>query len=410
MSQVLAATNAAYEVSARAGARLRSIDMLRGLAALAVVVGHAFYMWRPGPGAWLGWRALDRIIAQGYLGVPLFFVISGFCIHMPWAKRYAATGAHKIAWYSFWKRRIRRLYPPYLAALLIAMGLVLAACFLHINLSDASVYPQPALRAIGFDFLLHATMLHGLFTRFDMLGGNGAFWSLAREEYLYTLYAALLLFRRRLGLTKPVLAVAFVGLVAVAVPDWLLHGRPSPTPIANSVFALWIQWCLGMVAVEAYLGLCKLPRIFDRLWMFPLWFVVAKFSEVREMFALSNLFFGLAFFTLLNAVLRFELNPSWSRSRLGTWLANVGLFSYSLYLIHNPIRAVYVYLLEKASISPTAPVPFLIVAVLGCVAVYYGAKLFYRVFEAPFLNKKAEPYRRERIEEPAPAAAAATAV
>ncbi len=381
--------------------------MLRGLAALAVVAGHAFYMWRPGPDAWLGWRVLDRVIAQGYLGVPLFFVISGFCIHMPWARKWSEAAAQDIRWYDFWKRRIRRLYPPYLAALLVAMSLVLAAWFLHVNVSDASVYPSP--RWISLDFLLHALMLHGLFARFDMLGGNGAFWSLAREEYLYALYAALLLFRRRLGLSKPVLMVAFLGLVAVAVPDWLLHGRTSPTPIANSVFALWIQWCLGMVAVEAYLGLCKLPRIFDRLWMFPLWFAVAKFVEVRELFALSNLFFGLAFFTLLNAVLRFELDARWSRSRPATWLANVGLFSYSLYLIHNPIRAVYVYLLSKASISPTAPVPFLIEALLGCVVVYYGAKLFYRVFEAPFLNKKAEPYRRE-IEEAAPAAEVATAI
>lgn len=386
------------------------MDLLRGVAALAVLVYHAFSVSSlpAGSSTWL--RGIQLVASQGYLGVPLFFVISGFCIHMAWARKRADTGAQAMNWYGFWKRRMYRLYPPYLAALLIAMAAVLGAYLLHAGSSTLEAYPQPTMRWMGIDFVLHAFMLHGLFTRFDALGGNSAFWSLAREEYLYALYAVLLLFRRKAGLTTAVTSVAVLGVISIALPLWLLHGSPSPTPVESSAFALWIQWCLGMVAVEAHLGLYRLPRIFSRLWMFPVWFALAKFSEIRGISAVVPPLYGLAFFTLLNALLRFEWNVRWGGSRLVTWLANVGLFSYSLYLIHNPVLGAFRYALARMSIRPATPALYLIAVVLAAAAGYYVSKLFYRAIEARFLNRTAEPYRREKIEEPRAVAAAAGAV
>ena len=55
----------------------------------------------------------------GYIGVFLFFVISGFCIHLQWAKAKANGVEPEIRFGSFWKRRIRRLYPPYIIAILL---------------------------------------------------------------------------------------------------------------------------------------------------------------------------------------------------------------------------------------------------------------------------------------------------
>src|SRR5678815_655744 len=104
--------------------RLKSIDALRGIAALGVVFYHAVAQTtNSGPDNLLRWpvKAFQFISSFGYIGVFLFFVISGFCIHLQWAKARATQQPQSIQFGSFWRRRIRRLYPPYL----IAFGLFL---------------------------------------------------------------------------------------------------------------------------------------------------------------------------------------------------------------------------------------------------------------------------------------------
>src|ERR1051326_6103637 len=115
--------------------RLRGIDALRGAAALGVVLYHAVEQ---------GQKVLPNNLLQypirlvqfgssfGYIGVFLFFVISGFCIHLQWARAKAAGIDPDIRFGSFWKRRIRRLYPPYLFTLLLF--LLLAAGTTGLNL------------------------------------------------------------------------------------------------------------------------------------------------------------------------------------------------------------------------------------------------------------------------------------
>ena len=102
--------------------RLRSIDALRGIAALGVVLHHAIEQgpkWLPHTLFDYPVRLLQFISSVGYIGVFLFFVISGFCIHMQWARTKAAGAEPEIRFRPFWKRRIRRLYPPYIITLLL---------------------------------------------------------------------------------------------------------------------------------------------------------------------------------------------------------------------------------------------------------------------------------------------------
>src|SRR5689334_2152233 len=108
-------------------ARWERIDQLRGLAALAVVVCHlsvSAYLDVPNVDGGR-WPWLAMLLGFGYLGVPLFFVISGFCIHLPFARALAQDpGAVSMPdWRRFFARRFWRLYPPYLAALAVALGL-----------------------------------------------------------------------------------------------------------------------------------------------------------------------------------------------------------------------------------------------------------------------------------------------
>src|ERR1041384_865590 len=87
-------------------ARLRSIDALRGVAALGVVFFHAVEQGRNVvPNNLLEYpvRLVQFASSFGYIGVFLFFVISGFCIHLQWARAKAAGKQPDIRFGAFWK-------------------------------------------------------------------------------------------------------------------------------------------------------------------------------------------------------------------------------------------------------------------------------------------------------------------
>ena len=177
-----------------------TLDAMRGGAALAVVTYHALGVApQTASGGWEWWlpQVTGYLVHFAFAGIYLFFVISGFCIHLHWAKARAA-GVHKpkIDFLYFWKRRVRRLYPPYFAAL---------AMYLIYNAYKAPVH------VTGFylwDVLLHVFMLHNLDLR-TTYTVNGAFWTLAIEEQLYLAYFLLLFLRIRFGWAKALVGVLF---------------------------------------------------------------------------------------------------------------------------------------------------------------------------------------------------------
>jgi peptidoglycan/LPS O-acetylase OafA/YrhL len=103
----------AIKTEALPGGRLTSIDALRGIAALGVVLYHAVAQTGNAvPNNLFQYPVkLGQFVSSfGYVGVFLFFVISGFCIHLQWAKARAAGQPQQIKFGEFWRRRLRRLY------------------------------------------------------------------------------------------------------------------------------------------------------------------------------------------------------------------------------------------------------------------------------------------------------------
>jgi peptidoglycan/LPS O-acetylase OafA/YrhL len=365
------------------GSRLTSIDLLRGCAALGVVITHSFPFEATKLGQqapWFGYLGL--VTSRFTLGVPLFFVISGFCIHLRWAKQYAKTGEQKLAFVPFWKRRLHRLYPPYFVMLCISMAMVLAAYLL----GRASYYPEPKLRWIGLDFVAHVFMLHGFYHLFDWGAGNSPMWTLAREEYFYLMYFGLLWCRRRWNLTVTVFGVLVLGLIfpPIMLSYVLQRGSYFTNTVNASAIALWIQWVLGMVCVEAYFGLIKLPRWCRSPWLIPVWFLASEFSFSRWR-EISVVFAGLTFFTLVNFCITAEKNHSFTNRRPFLWLAKVGGFSYSLYLVHYPVIMILRELFGFLAIPSNVWVA-LLGTVLKIVICFYVARLFFVLVERRFLN------------------------
>jgi peptidoglycan/LPS O-acetylase OafA/YrhL len=319
--------------------RLRGIDALRGAAALGVVLYHAVEQ---------GQKVLPHNILQypvragqfassfGYIGVFLFFVISGFCIHLQWARAKAAGKNPEIQFTSFWKRRIRRLYPPYIIALLLFLLMAAATAGITLN------------RFFFYDLGMHLLMLHNLDPK-TCYTINGVFWTLAIEEQLYLAYFLLLFIRVRWGwgVTLAVCLLARLGWMGFSHVVWLKTGIGVPVPEAAA--SHWFTWALGAIGVEVMFGLVKLPGWSRDLRLATVLIVAAsaissllpsiydyKLLHNPSWFLIHPLW-GLGFFIVVNRMVLAE--DSWLRQAklpsLVSFFSTLGIFSYSIYLTHE---------------------------------------------------------------------------
>ena len=390
--------------------RLDAIDVLRAIAALAVLIGHVPHEVE---GNGFGVRQIVLLpLDFGYLGVPLFLVISGFCIHLAAAGRLTTGG--EVSWVRFWRRRFFRLYPPYLVAAVLSLGL-----FLTLG-ATAYANHERVVDLLG-DTLTHLLMVHNLFRDYATGLGNGPFWTLGLEEQLYALYFVYLLLRRRF---PPQRLLPWALLLAVAwrwgVPAaWMAAGVTDPHAQVLVVGPLrfggwgywppghWFAWLLGAAAAEAYVGVISLHPIWTNRWTAALCFlatavlcppVMARFSGsawlrghvepwvaslLGSLIHVADPVFALGCFVVLNRWVRAEVAGKFARRLL--WpLAGVGVVSYSLYLTHAPI----IHLLERIfAPGHSGPAILFRYAVYPPVCLAFAFGFFYLV-ERHFLNRR----------------------
>ena len=401
----------AIKISPLLNGRLQSIDALRGIAALGVVLYHAVTQTASAvPNNLFRWpvKLLQFISSFGYMGVFLFFVISGFCIHLQWAKSRATQQPQAIQFGSFWRRRIRRLYPPYLIA--FALFMLMAALTTGINVTHFFVY----------DVVMHLLMLHNLDPN-TCYSINGVFWTLAIEEQLYLAYFLLLFLRTRWGWgpTLLVCALARVGWFLFSHAAWVTTGTGIPVPEAAA--SHWFTWALGAIAVEAAFGLIKLPKWCRNLWIGGAAIVLASATSTilpatqkdtlphDLAWMLMHPAWGVGFFILVNRVV--EAEQAWlakvskpgfvARSvvRVVAGAAFVGVFSYSLYLTHELV------IMQSWSFVIKGFPPILNSLLIVVPATIAFAWVFYRFCEKPYTRKtvrKVERVEEYRTEEPLP--------
>ena len=366
-----------------------TLDAMRGGAALAVVIYHALGTGpRSATSGWEAWlpQVAGYMVHFAFAGIYLFFVISGFCIHLHWARaRAAGVQQPTIDFFAFWKRRVRRLYPPYFAALAIYLCYLAYKTPVHVN---------------GFylwDVVLHLFMLHNLDLR-TTYTINGAFWTLAIEEQLYLAYFLLLALRIRYGWTRTLLLCFSARVVWWILARGLSASLGVHIPLTEAAATNWFIWGLGALSVEAALGLIKLPA-----WCFKLSaaalglgcaMVLAQFLPTVDQtgwahdvgWLVMHPAWGVGFFILANYAVAAEQRrrvKSLPMPRLISALAFLGLISYSLYLTHSFVLMHWYWFgflkvhILTISLLITTPVSVVF------------AWLFFRVFERPFMTSLA---------------------
>jgi hypothetical protein len=306
--------------------RLDFLDSLRGVAILLVcfyhVLGSGFGHDQLPWGRWtrvlthdLSFDALTPLML-GWFGVPMFFAVSGFCIHLS-----HAAGNKTFA--QFFIRRFFRIYPPYLLALLLFM--------LTIESNRESLKNGEGIGQL----VSHLFLVQNFADRW-FFGINFSFWSIAIEAQLYAIYPVLLWITGLGGWTKTLslLAVVEIGIRLSAGLHESIGGTSWPRAVTDNPLAYWFSWSIGAYAAE----LLRSERLgtLARLPVSPFVFCAVISHFVRPLSGLC--FTAIAFATAIWICRKARAQTGQGRVSfhlLG--LRRIGEWSYSLYLFHQPV-------------------------------------------------------------------------
>ena len=357
------------------------IQGLRAVAVLLVALDHADV----------------RFLRGGYVGVDVFFVLSGFLITRILLVEAERRGSISLA--EFYGRRARRILP---AALLTLVATDVAAHHL-LNFVRARQVISDSLWASVFganvDFARHGS---DYFSQGQPPSPLLHFWSLSVEEQFYLVWPALLLAfvafgaRRRVPLLR---VIAILGGVSLA---WSIHStRSGPTAAYFSTFARAWELALGAAVAAA---LPHLRRVRPRLWAIGGWIGLAAIAAAAVGFSPSTPFPGYAAAlptagaALVVASGEFEPRSPLAIGRLLSWapLRYVGDRSYAFYLWHWPVLVIAVqYVGHDLGVG---------VKLLLLVAAFAVSIVSYGLFENPIRRAKV-PARLGALVWPAAAAA-----
>lgn len=279
-----------------------SLDILRAVAVLLTLGAHMPYF-----------HFLER---AGWIGVDLFFVLSGFLISGLLFQEYKCTGQLRIR--RFLIRRGLKIYPSYY--LLIA-----AAVALSFVRAEPTLRVQALMSAVFLQGYLYPNMTHVFRSLFHL-------WSIAVEEHFYfslPLLLLLLIRRRSLG----AIPVIF-GFLAVVCPLFRITNWVASHARFDSLFA-------GVTL--GYLFHFR-RAWFDRLTKGYLMIPAALLISPAFLLQQSSLFMRTVGVTGL--MVGFTLVVAWSVIRVPEnlvfrFMAKVGFYSYSIYLWHVMVRDVF---------------------------------------------------------------------
>jgi len=316
------------------------LDHLRGVAILAVFLFHClatiFGIKFPWNGLVRDFSIAPSLLALlpipaciGDAGVPIFFVVSGFCIHMSYQQSRK--------WGGFFARRFFRIYPPYLLAVLLLALFLPETIKIFFGVGDAG----------RLQVASHLLLIHN-FSPDTNFGINPSFWSIAVEVQLYLLYPVLLMLVNNFGWRKTLFMLLVCQLLfdCVAGATSTLVIYPSLRPIAFAIghydywlgmspLAFWFSWALGAFIADAYLNKQPFPMAKASLIS---WFALAFFCYfVRPLEPFRFLLFAVVTAIAISKLLS-GIRPT---IRIPNFLLNhlrlTGNWSYSIYLLHQPM-------------------------------------------------------------------------
>ena len=337
-----------------AAGRLEYLDGLRGVAALSVVFFHYFQRWP----AYYPYEPIRQsaVLSWAFIGVWLFFVISGFVITLT---------LHRCkSLYEFAVRRFARLWPPMLLCSLLT--------YLILQLVPANPFPvsvrnfAPSLTFIDpyvFDVVLKSTAFGWM---------DGSYWSLFPEVQFYALVASVYFlqphrFVRNILVVAGVVAILYAGAYGLRV-QWLINLIQVLT--VTRYLPLFI---IGVGFYEAYVS-----RPAKGLFILGALGIVSQAIVADRSEGLAIVMNVLCVLVLAWLGMRTSVGK---RLLSHPWITAVGAASYSLYLLHQRVGVAVIHWL--GDLTGLRGGAALVLPLGVALAVTLLTMQIYRLWEAP---------------------------
>jgi peptidoglycan/LPS O-acetylase OafA/YrhL len=342
------------------------IDVIRGFAALSVASLHIREVnWIGMRGYWathsLDWSlsalsaCLSFPVVWGSIGVPIFFVISGYVIHRGSCNKVmGAAGAR-----TFWLRRFIRIYPTFLAAILVtwaldtfSIGHGINAKFGDLSFGNAALN---LLALVGIDGTAY--------------GSDGALWSLAIEIQFYAIYPLALVVWRRVGSTMMLYLT-----LAISIAGYLIFTRRGEQLFVTYYFSWWLG---AYIADRQGHATATTKCLMGGLIVLGMGCVVF-FLKID---ILTFMVWSIGCAMLLHFILNRDRCAYDVHGGRLAWiykaLAQCGGFSYSLYAVHLPIAVAFntYFFGGKKQENIAWMIPCLALALIGGYLIYLAVEV-----------------------------------
>ena len=330
----------------------KEIDGLRAIAVVPVIWFHSGFLGLPG----------------GYLGVDVFFVISGFLITTILMQE---LGSGTFSFANFYERRARRILP----ALFLMLGATIPLAWVLLDPETYADYSKSLASVVVFASNIHFWETAGYFGLDAVQQPLLHTWSLAVEEQFYIVLPLLLVVVHKWKVARQLLFFAVLACLSLMISEWGWRNKPEVNffftfsrfweLIAGSLAAIIVLkfrpkgW--GVLAGIGLLSILGAMVLFDETTPVPSLYTVIPVagSVLVLIFAQSG--------TLVAGFLSLRM------------MVGIGLMSYSAYLWHHPLFA----FARLANPSYPEDPHYLVMAAL-IVATFVLAALSLRYVEAPF--------------------------
>ena len=336
------------------------IDGLRAIAVGAVILYHAQINL-------FG----QQLFKGGFIGVDVFFVISGYLITSIILKEIITTGSFSLK--KFYERRIRRILP----ALLFVMLVSLPFAWMYLLSSDLIGFSKSILYSLGFssNFYFHYSgnqyrAQNGLFIPFLHM------WSLSTEEQYYIIFPIILITLFKYFKEYLVLFLILSFFISLTLVDWGSKNYPSATfyLLHSRIWELLAGSLLSYY--EITLGHRSYNKIINQIFS-----TLGLLIITLSIFYFNNKFYHPSYTTVIpiigvSLVIWFSNKGTLANKILSSKLfVGIGVISYSLYLWHYPIFVFYRHSFASGSINEEILL-IMLLFIFSLISYYFVEKKF----------------------------------